>query len=66
MFEDEMTEDHLATTAAEYYRVTSEEQHDERMAVAKAYISSLEGMICSLRRRDRDATMALLATPSRS
>ena len=61
MFEDEMTEEHLATTAEEYYRVTRQEIHDEKLACARAYISALEGLVCMLKRERHVAGQAMLS-----
>jgi hypothetical protein len=55
MFEDEMTEEHLARTAEEYERVTIGERHEERLARAQAYIRALEAHIAWLKREHADA-----------
>lgn len=49
MWEDEMTEENLAVTAEEYNRVTRNEIHDEKMAVAQAYIRALEAQVFGLK-----------------
>ncbi len=49
MFEDEMTEEHMVRTAEEYYRVTEQEKHEEKLAEARAYIAALEGLIGCLK-----------------
>ena len=61
MYEDEMTEAHLAETAEDYYRVTQQEKHDEAIAQARAYIASLEAMVCMLKRQRSQDTLALMA-----
>lgn len=60
MFEDEMTEEHICRTAEEYYRLNTAEIQEERLAVARAYITALEGQIAILKWRDRMATLAML------
>jgi hypothetical protein len=59
MFEDEMTEDNLAVTAADYYRVTESERHEENLARAKAYIRALEAKIHAMEYHKRAADNAL-------
>lgn len=61
MFEDDMTEQNLATTAEDYYRVTDQERHEERMAVAQAYIRSLEATIFMLKHRRSAEALVLPA-----
>lgn len=61
MFDDEMTEQNVVRTAEEYYRVTQQEKHDEQMAVMRAYITSLEAMVFSLKYRRQQDTRALMA-----
>jgi hypothetical protein len=58
MFEDEMTEENLATTAADYYRVTECERHEESLARAKAYIAALEAKIHAMEYHKRAADNA--------
>ena len=61
MYDDEMTEADLASTAEDYYRVTQQEVHDEQIAVMRAYIASLEAVACMLRRRSQADTLAMCA-----
>jgi hypothetical protein len=66
MYDDEMTEDMLASTSEEYYRVTQQEKHDEAIACARAYIASLEAAVAMMKRRQSQDTLALMSALSRS
>lgn len=61
MREDEMTEEDVARTAEEYTRVTRDEIHDEKMAVAQAYIRALEAQVFGLRYQATLQSRALAA-----
>lgn len=50
VFEDEMTEEHLARTEAEYRRVTDQEIHEERVAVAQAFARSAAALLPYVKR----------------
>jgi hypothetical protein len=54
LFEDEMTEDNLAKTDAEYLSVTRQEIHAERIAVMQAFARSLEGLAAFHPHPERD------------
>lgn len=54
MFEDEMTEDHMARTEAEYQRVTEQEIMDEKLAQFKALAAGIAGVAASLCRNCKD------------
>jgi hypothetical protein len=64
MFDDEMTEADLARTSEEYYRVTNQEIHEEKMACAIAYISALEAQIFSLKSQRHADSLALVSYAS--
>lgn len=61
MYDDEMTEDMLATTGDDYWRVTQQDKHDEQIACARAYIASLEATVAMLKRQRHTDTLALMA-----
>lgn len=61
MFEDEMTEENLARTAEDYYKVTQMERHNEQIAVMRAYISALESKVFGLTYQRHRDTLAMLA-----
>lgn len=65
MFDDEMTEAEMARTSKEYYAVTRQEIHDERMAVAQAYIRALEAQIFSLKYQETVRARADFVRPWR-
>jgi len=46
LFEDEMTEEHMAHGESEYQRTTWAEVHDEKLAQMRALVASLEALGC--------------------
>lgn len=65
MYEDEMTEKMWATAGEEYHAVTRQEKHDDALDKARAYIRSLEAMVCMLKRQKAQDTFALVSLHSR-
>ena len=61
MFEDEMTEEHLARTGDEYRRVTEQDKHDEQIAIMRAYIVSLEATVSMLKYKQTISDRGFLA-----